>query len=105
MLPTIASDRSMRKGFCLGVNRTFARDHSPKGTIAWFFCYIWPPSLIKGSVACFFRNHRYDFVNRFISRNDNDFKPPRLDRRFFFESCYCHLFRSQHNDLCFQKFI
>ena len=33
-LPNIASDRSMRKRFCLGVNRTFDRNHSPKGTIA-----------------------------------------------------------------------
>ena len=52
----------------------------------------------------------YVFLNRFISRIENKFKPPRSNRGFLFEgffqkSLQFHLFLSSHSDLFIQQLI
>ena len=56
--------------------------------IACGLCSIWQPSFVKNYSACCSRHSVYVFFNRFISRIENKFKPPRSDRGFLFEGFF-----------------
>ena len=91
-------------------NLTFDRSHYPNGMISCGLCSIWQPSFVKNYSACCSRHSVYVFFNRFISRIENKFKPPRSDRGFLFEGFFqkflhSHLFLSSDSDLFFQQLI
>ena len=87
-------------------NKIFYRIHCPNGMIACDLYFIWQPSFVKNYSASCSRHSVYVFSNRFISRIENKFKPPRSDRGFLLEgffqkSLHFHLFLSSHNDSFF----
>ena len=91
-------------------NQTFDRSHYPNGMIACGLCFIWQPSFVKKYFTCCCRHFVYVFFNRFMSRIENKFKPPRSDpgslfQGFFQKSLHFHLFLSSHSDLFFQQLI
>ena len=91
-------------------NQTFYRSHYPNGMIACGLFFIWQPSFVRIYSTCCSRHSVYVFFNRFISRIENKFKPPQLDRDFLYEgffqkSLHFHLFLSLHSDLFFQQLI
>ena len=90
--------------------QTLDRSHYPNGMIACGLCFTWQPSFVKNYSACCSGHSVYVFHNRFISRIENKFKPPQLDRCFLFagffqKSLHFHLFLSSHSDLFFQQLI
>ncbi len=73
-------------------NHTFDQSHSPKGTFACGFCYIWQPSFFKDYFTCCSRHSvRTLLFNRFIYHFDTDFKSPRSERDFLLEGFFINL--------------
>ena len=91
-------------------NQTFDRSHYPNGMIACGLCFIWQRIAWLKIILLVAQGILSTFFNRFISRIENKFKPPRSDRGFLFEgfspkSLHFHLFLSSHSELFFQQFI